>query len=134
MLGRRRFLELATSVVGALAALPASIARARSKKLALPLDKAEKLKQVGGSITLKIGKRKILFIRDGQASIRAVNPSCPHARCDVAYHSESNRIKCPCHRSAFDLDGKVLSGPSPAPLETYPARLDGDRIVFTVEE
>jgi Rieske Fe-S protein len=105
------------------------------KRLALSLDKAEKLKNVGGFTVLKIQDKEILFIRDSEDKIRAVNPVCSHKKCLVTYTHEQKRIVCPCHGSNYDLDGSVLKGPSEKPLQVYEAELDlqKSRIIFTVE-
>ena len=132
---RRGFIMTAGAYAAGLLLLPAR-AWAKAKGLAVKLDKAEALKTVGGSVTLKLKGKEILFIRDADTSIRAVNPTCTHKQCTVAYVKAKNRIECPCHASAFDLDGTVTSGPAPRPLETYPAKLqlEKNRLIVTVEE
>jgi Rieske Fe-S protein len=105
------------------------------KRLALGLDKAEKLKTVGGFAILKVQDKDILFIRDTEETVRALNPVCSHKKCLVGYSAEKKRIVCPCHGSNYDLDGKVLKGPAEKPLQVYEATLDlpKSRIVFTLE-
>lgn len=115
----------------ALAAMMPEIASA--KKLALGLDKAEKLKQVGGSAILKIKDREILFIRESEEVIRALDPTCTHKKCTVDYNSDQELIVCPCHGSTFDLEGKVLKGPAEKPLTMFEAKLSGDRIIFEMD-
>src|SRR4051812_4654684 len=36
----------------------------------------------------------------------AFSSVCPHLGCAVDYESAEHKFKCPCHRSAFGLDGK----------------------------
>ena len=105
------------------------------KKMALGLDKFEKLKSPGGSALLKIQGREYLFIRDSEDSVRVLDPTCTHQKCTVAYNREKQRIVCPCHSSNYDLDGKVLNGPAEKPLQVYEATLDPQksRIIFSVE-
>lgn len=129
---RRAFLSLASLASGALVTLPSLIARA--KKLAIPLDKAEALQKVGGAITLKLKGRTVLFVRDAEDSVHAINPTCSHKQCTVEYKHEEKRFQCPCHASAFDLDGKVLGGPAPAGLEVYPASLADKRVIVTLPD
>jgi Rieske Fe-S protein len=105
------------------------------KKMALGLDKFEKLKTAGGSVLLKIQGRDYLFIRDAEDSVRVLDPTCTHQKCTVAYNRDKQRIICPCHSSNFDLNGKVLNGPAEKPLQTFEATLDPERarIIFSVE-
>lgn len=131
MLSRRKFIQILGIAAGALIALPASLVRA--KQMALRLEKVEKLTKVGGSATLKIKGRPILFIRDSKATVRAIDPICTHEKCVVAYKKKSNRIECPCHGSTFDLEGNPLKGLAGKPLRTYDATLSGGRIVFSLD-
>jgi Rieske Fe-S protein len=106
---------------------------ASAKKLAIPLKKASKLVKVGGWSILKIKGRSILFIRDGEKSVKAFDPECTHEKCLVAYQPDKKHILCDCHESAFDLEGKALSGPAKQPLRTYVATLSGERIILTLD-
>jgi Rieske Fe-S protein len=105
------------------------------KKLALSLDKAEKLKTPGGSVILKIQGRDLLFIRDSEQSVHVLDPTCTHKRCTVEYNTDKQRIVCPCHGSTYSLDGKVLKGPAEKPLQAFDSTLDAqnNRIIFSAE-
>jgi cytochrome b6-f complex iron-sulfur subunit len=129
---RRAFLSILSLAAGALVTLPSLVARA--KKLALPLTKVPALEKVDGAVTLNIKGRTVLFVRDGETSVRAIDPTCTHKQCTVVYQPAQKGFECPCHQSRFSADGKVLSGPAPAPLETFPAELDGDRILLTLPD
>ncbi len=48
---------------------------------------------------------------------------CPHLGCAVDYSSSQRRFACPCHASAFGLDGRRLSGPSPRDMDTLACRV-----------
>jgi Rieske Fe-S protein len=37
---------------------------------------------------------------------------CPHQGCNVDWDSNTNKFVCPCHKSMFDVNGKVLQGPA----------------------
>jgi len=111
------------------------VALGQSKKLALGLDKVEKLKSPGGSALLKIQGRELLFIRDSEESVRVLNPVCTHQKCTVQYDREKQLIVCPCHGSTYSLDGEVIKGPAEKPLRAFEATLDSEknRIVFSAE-
>jgi cytochrome b6-f complex iron-sulfur subunit len=127
---RRGFFKSLLSVLG-LAALP--IRSARAKSLAVPLEKAPKLKKVGGWTVLKIKDHSILFVRDAKDSVRALSSACTHMQCQMSYNADSQHIECPCHGSSFDLTGKVLKTPAKNPLRNYPAKLSGGRVIVTVD-
>lgn len=37
---------------------------------------------------------------------------CPHLKCSLIFNEVEKTWDCPCHGSRFDLDGKVIKGPS----------------------
>lgn len=130
---RRKFLKTFLFMLGFLAAWPVRLARA--KKLAISLDKVEALQKVGGALILKIKDREILFIRDSEESIRSLDPTCTHEKCQVAFNAEKKTIDCPCHGSRYDLEGKVLQGPAPKPLESFDSYIDAkNRIIISLED
>ncbi len=62
--------------------------------------------------------------------VRVFNTTCPHAGCSVTCIGEA--FHCPCHNSAFNLDGSKLksesgrSNPSPRPLDSL--EVDAERL------
>lgn len=106
----------------------------KMKKVAFGLDKAEKLKKVGGSAILKLKGQNVLFVRDSEKTVRAFDPTCTHNKCNIGYKPKDQLLRCPCHRSAFSLDGKVRNGPAERPLTVFPAELNGDRVIVSLPE
>ena len=133
-LTRRSFFRTLAAAAMALVALPRSVAWAKTKKLAIPLAKAEKLKAVGGWAVLKVKDMEILFMRDSETTVKACDAKCTHQQCPVKYNPEKKRIDCTCHGSAFEFNGKVVNGPATKDIKVYNATLDGDRIIVEVEE
>ncbi|MCW5312347.1 Rieske 2Fe-2S domain-containing protein [Nostoc sp. KVJ3] len=62
-------------------------------------------------------------------NLTAVNPTCTHAGCTVAWKADAKKFACPCHGSEYGADGKVLKGPAPSPLKTYAAKIEGNSVV-----
>lgn len=60
----------------------------------------------------------------------AFGPQCTHLGC--AYHWEEAKADflCPCHTSVFSIDGKVISGPAPRPLDRYDTRIEGTKLLL----
>jgi nitrite reductase/ring-hydroxylating ferredoxin subunit len=129
---RRGFFGTLAGVAVALLAWPRAALAGGKSWVAVPLAKAPKLKAVGGSMVTRIRGKELLLISDGENSAHACEAKCPHEFCDLNYAPDRQKIECPCHAGLFDLSGKVLEGPPPRPLETYPAVVDGERILFNI--
>lgn len=71
----------------------------------------------------------VLVVRTPEKKLIAVNPTCTHAGCTVAWVSSSEKFNCPCHQAQFGIDGKVLKGPARKPLKTYQAKLQGTSVL-----
>ncbi len=80
------------------------------------------------------GDTKALVIRNPKNNnqLIAVNPTCPHAGCTVAWESEEGVFVCPCHHSQFSSDGEVLEGPATESLISYPIRQEGNLILVKI--
>jgi len=75
-------------------------------------------------------KKTAWVIRSGDNQVVAFGPQCTHLGC--AYHFDDNAGKfvCPCHTSLFSIDGKVLTGPAPRPLDRYEAKVKGNKLLL----
>ncbi|MDO8784934.1 MAG: ubiquinol-cytochrome c reductase iron-sulfur subunit [Syntrophales bacterium] len=71
----------------------------------------------------------IIINRQGKGYV-AFSKICTHLGCLVEYDRRRQRLACPCHAGAFDLEGNVLSGPPPRPLSVIPIRIKGEIIVI----
>jgi cytochrome b6-f complex iron-sulfur subunit len=56
----------------------------------------------------------------------AVSSKCTHLGCSVPWVENEGRFACPCHASAFDISGSVLSSPAPRPLDLYPVTIQNN--------
>jgi menaquinol-cytochrome c reductase iron-sulfur subunit len=71
-----------------------------------------------------------LLRKKGQQTPTAFTATCPHLGCFIGYDGAQRDFRCPCHTSAFALDGQVIMGPSPRPMDTLPCEVkDGDVLV-----
>ena len=61
----------------------------------------------------------------------AYSPSCTHLGCAYHWDGLSKTFVCPCHTSVFSLEGKVLAGPAPRPLDRYATRIDGGKLLIS---
>jgi Rieske Fe-S protein len=67
-----------------------------------------------------------------EKNIRAVEQTCTHLGCPVAWSPADNRFECPCHGSQFNRDLSVYHGPAQDPLwhHDFTMAADGSSIVI----
>lgn len=63
------------------------------------------------------------IVRDA-GKLYAMWARCTHMNCTTIWDRNSLLFHCPCHRSQFDLNGKVRSGLARRPLERFRVRLN----------
>jgi len=56
---------------------------------------------------------------EAENDLTILSSICTHLGCQVNWKEESNVFICPCHDASFDIDGNVLAGPPPRPLDTF---------------
>ncbi len=61
----------------------------------------------------------------------AFSSTCPHLGCAVDLNADKTQFKCPCHSSAFALDGDNKSGPAKRGLDPLEAVDVDGRVVVT---
>lgn len=62
-------------------------------------------------------------------NLTAVNPTCSHKGCTVAWQAQSQKFVCPCHGAEYGVDGKVQKEPATQSLKTYAAKIEGSSVV-----
>jgi Rieske Fe-S protein len=138
-MNRRRFLDgvLGTGFVSTLAAMaypvwrylipPASGEPAAQSVVAA---QASQVKANSGMV-FKFGSKPGLLIRTAEGELQAYNAVCTHLECTVQYKSDTAQIWCACHNGLYDLQGNVVSGPPPRPLERLTVNQRGDDVVVS---
>lgn len=69
------------------------------------------------------------YLARPEAGLIALSNRCTHQACAVPFNAVTGRFECLCHGARFALDGAVLAGPATRPLEYFPARLEGGRLI-----
>jgi len=86
----------------------------------LPIWKAKKI---------QFGRYPAMVINTSEG-LKAYSAVCTHFACITKWDEELVQIVCPCHEGFFNpLDGSVISGPPPAPLESLKVEIV-DGIIF----
>jgi cytochrome b6-f complex iron-sulfur subunit len=77
---------------------------------------------VGLPETLEVGsvltnEKDHVFVVRQKSGFWALSSVCTHLGCIARHDPEEQVIACPCHGSQFSLDGAVIHGPAPRPLQ-----------------
>jgi menaquinol-cytochrome c reductase iron-sulfur subunit len=72
-------------------------------------------------------------LRKDDQNVVAYTPQCTHLGCAYHWEDKDNNFLCPCHTSTFSIDGKVLTGPAPRPLDRYVTKIDQGKILIGTE-
>ena len=67
-------------------------------------------------------------VKTADGKILAFSPVCTHLGCAFHWDAGKSDFLCPCHGSEFALDGTVLSGPAPRPLDRFEIKVENARL------
>ena len=70
------------------------------------------------------GRFYLARLEDG--GFLALSRKCTHLGCTVPWVEKEMKFACPCHASAFDITGEVISSPAPRPLDIYPIFIENN--------
>jgi nitrate reductase gamma subunit len=76
---------------------------------------------------------KVWVVKYPDNTITVFSPICPHLGCHYHWNPVTRHFECPCHGSIYALDGKVLGGPAPRPLDTLPEKVEGGELMVKWE-
>lgn len=91
-------------------------------KLAGQLFRKEDLQNLvelapGEGKIVKYQNHTIALYKDELGALHAVNPTCTHLGCSVAWNAAEKSWDCPCHGARYSPEGHVLTGPANRALE-----------------
>lgn len=66
----------------------------------------------------------VWVVRHADASVTVFSPICPHLGCHYRWDAGTGRFECPCHGSVFTMQGRVIGGPAPRPLDTLSYKVE----------
>lgn len=137
--GRRDFLTKAIGILTA--AVAGFIMYPLAKYLKQPQAAGGNVKSViaatveempaGSSKIFRFGNDTAILVNDQEGKLRAFDAVCTHLDCTVQYVSGEKHLLCACHNGKYDLNGQVISGPPPRPLEQYEVIVQGTDIVVS---
>jgi cytochrome b6-f complex iron-sulfur subunit len=112
----------------------------RDKELAyFPLLAEEEIPRIGvkkAELTFAVlGKERKarVFVVASSEGPEVFSAVCSHLGCLVSYHKEKQEFVCPCHGGKYDLTGRNIFGPPPAPLTRFPLRIQDGMLLVGVK-
>jgi Rieske Fe-S protein len=62
----------------------------------------------------------------------AMSNICTHLGCRVRWITDQDKFFCPCHNGEFDIEGNVIAGPPPRPLDQYDVKVENDQLYVLI--
>ena len=79
--------------------------------------------------------KPIIINRDEGDRYHVVSAVCTHEGCIIRKLDAGSRtMVCPCHFSAFEIDGVLRKGPAGSPLATFPYQRVGSVLMISVPD
>jgi menaquinol-cytochrome c reductase iron-sulfur subunit len=114
-----RKMQLRWARVGEIASFPVE------QPVSAPFSEIEKEAYIHEKVT-----HNVWVIKHPAGDVTVFSPICPHLGCRYDWHPNRRLFICPCHGSVWSIQGKVLAGPAPRPLDTLPHKTeDGELLV-----
>jgi len=79
----------------------------------------------------RFGDAPAILIRTPEGQLKSFSAVCTHLDCTVQYVPGKRHIFCACHSGKYDLNGRVISGPPPRPLEEFKVYEEGEDIIVS---
>ena len=76
----------------------------------------------------------IWVVKHSEADFTVFNGRCVHLGCAYAWNPADKLFECPCHGGRYTVDGKVVAGPPPRPLDTLAWKVAQGNLVVDYED
>src|ERR671912_1174558 len=124
------------AVLGAFALRPAAAARGRWIKAGavgdlspnVPVPRVLALSRQDGWYRER-ARETVFLVWDGASSVQVMSATCTHLGCQVRWHNDATKFRCPCHGGVFDANGQVVEGPPPRPLDRVETRVESGAVL-----
>lgn len=80
-----------------------------------------------------IERKMRVFAVSSSQGLTVFSAVCSHLGCLVNYNKAKGEFICPCHGGRYDLSGRNIAGPPPAPLTVLPVKIEEGRVLVGVK-
>ena len=78
--------------------------------------------------------KAVWALKKDNGEVTAFAPQCTHLGCGYRWVDGERKFQCPCHGSVFDINGAVLGGPAPRPLDRLPVKVENGLLYVIYKE
>jgi menaquinol-cytochrome c reductase iron-sulfur subunit len=78
--------------------------------------------------------KAVWAIKQTDGRLTVFSPLCPHIGCGYRWDGQDRKFHCPCHGSVYSMNGQVLGGPAPRPLDELPNKVEEGRVLVMYKE
>jgi len=103
------------------------------KVSSVKIGAVEDMEKDSGKI-IKFGNKPVIVVRKPEGEYVAFAGVCTHLDCIVQFRKDYGQIYCACHNGRYDLNGRNVSGPPPAPLKKFGVTIKKDEVIVYEEE
>ncbi len=75
-------------------------------------------------------KSSAWVVTDDGKKFTVFDPHCTHLGCPYHWDTAKKKFLCPCHNATFGMDGQVISGPPPRPLDQFTTKVVGGKLLI----
>lgn len=79
-------------------------------------------------------RKAVWAVKQADGQVAVFSPLCTHLGCGYRWNPPDRTFHCPCHGSTYDINGKVLSGPAPRPLDRLPSKVEQGALLVIYKE
>ncbi|RCK73461.1 MAG: Ubiquinol-cytochrome C reductase iron-sulfur subunit [Anaerolineae bacterium] len=76
----------------------------------------------------------VFVLRTSETQVRVFSNVCTHLSCRVTWKADLQEYICPCHDGHFAIDGSIISGPQPRPLDEYETKIEDGNLFILLKE
>lgn len=78
--------------------------------------------------------KSVWAVKQASGEVVVYSGLCTHLGCGFRWNPQQQQFQCPCHMASFALDGQVLGGPPPRPLDTLQSKIEEGRLRVIYKE
>ncbi len=76
----------------------------------------------------------VFVVRKSETEMKVLSNVCTHLSCRVKWDDAEHAYLCPCHDAQFELEGEVIYGPPPRPMDEFEFKIEDGNVLIHLTE